>query len=212
MDRQIDKRFEQAYFDTYCDGKPYYKTLSAHLFGFNWLVFYLCLAFNKPKEDMVNWLRGKSLLDAGCAFGHVVHDFSEAGVLACGYDCAEYAITNSLPSVQEDVWLGDSVDVLPNFRENSFDIVFSNSFQYARSDEELALFLSESQRISRYFTFIITATPDSEDHGRPLANDTPYSVWISRAEWEKKLKDAGFQEVIFVDLLPFAAFNQIPEV
>lgn len=70
-------------------------------------------------------LRGKHVLEVGCAKGFVVEDLRSLGVDAWGVDVSEYAISHAPSSVQSFLRVADVRDLPEIFNKDEFDFTFS---------------------------------------------------------------------------------------
>lgn len=76
-------------------------------------------------EKIVNDLQPKTVLDAGCAMGHLVAALRDRGVEAYGIDISEYAITHTREDIREYCFQGSLAEPMPEGLPEKFDLVVS---------------------------------------------------------------------------------------
>lgn len=64
-------------------------------------------------ERIVNDLQPKTVLDAGCAMGHLVAALRDRGVEAYGIDISEYAVTHAREDIREYCFQGSLAEPMP---------------------------------------------------------------------------------------------------
>ena len=77
-------------------------------------------------EQIVNALHPRTVLDAGCASGHLVAALRDRGVEAYGIDISEYAISMVREDVREYCAVCSLTDPLPEKLPGKFDLVISS--------------------------------------------------------------------------------------
>jgi SAM-dependent methyltransferase len=88
-------------------GARYYETYTGGAYEFEgeWADF-----FNGLADRIIRLFDPRTVLDAGCAKGFLVHALRERGVEAYGVDVSEYAVANALESVRPYVRLGSMTE------------------------------------------------------------------------------------------------------
>lgn len=76
-------------------------------------------------ERIVNDLQPKTVLDAGCAMGHLVAALRDRGVEAYGIDISEYAVTHAREDIREYCFQGSLAEPMPKGLPERFDLVVS---------------------------------------------------------------------------------------
>jgi SAM-dependent methyltransferase len=139
-------------------------------------------------------LTGKSsLLDVGCAKGFMLHDLKELipGISVKGLDVSEYAITNALPTVRDDVQVADARS-LP-FPDKSFDVVISINTVHNLDRVDCIRALSEIERVARGGAFItVDAYRDDEEMRRMYAWNLTAKTILSVDDWIELFAEAGY--------------------
>jgi SAM-dependent methyltransferase len=139
-------------------------------------------------------LTGKSsLLDVGCAKGFMLHDLKELipGISVKGLDVSEYAITNALPTVRDDVQVADARS-LP-FPDKSFDVVISINTVHNLDRVDCIRALSEIERVARGRAFItVDAYRDDEEMRRMYAWNLTAKTILSVDDWIELFAEAGY--------------------
>lgn len=139
-------------------------------------------------------LTGKSsLLDVGCAKGFMLHDLKELipGISVKGLDVSEYAITNALPTVRDDVQVADARS-LP-FPDKSFDVVISINTVHNLDRVDCIRALSEIERVARGKAFItVDAYRNDEEMRRMYAWNLTAKTILSVDDWIELFAEAGY--------------------
>lgn len=139
-------------------------------------------------------LTGKSsLLDVGCAKGFMLHDLKELipGITVKGVDVSEYAITNALPTVRDDVQVADAKS-LP-FPDKSFDVVVSVNTVHNLDRSDCIRALSEIERVARGRAFItVDAYRNDEEMRRMYAWNLTAKTILSVDDWIGLFAEAGY--------------------
>jgi SAM-dependent methyltransferase len=139
-------------------------------------------------------LTGKSsLLDVGCAKGFMLHDLKELipGISVKGLDVSEYAITNALPTVRDDVQVADARS-LP-FPDKSFDVVISINTVHNLDRVDCIRALSEIERVARGKAFItVDAYRNEEEMRRMYAWNLTAKTILSVDDWIELFAEAGY--------------------
>lgn len=139
-------------------------------------------------------LTGKSsLLDVGCAKGFMLHDLKELipGISVKGVDVSEYAITNALPTVRDDVQVADAKS-LP-FPDKSFDVVVSVNTVHNLDRSDCIRALSEIERVARGRAFItVDAYRNDDEMRRMYAWNLTAKTILSVDDWIELFAEAGY--------------------
>ena len=134
-----------------------------------------------------------SLLDVGCAKGFMLNDFKKLipGLKVKGIDVSEYAIANSLESVNHDLQVADARE-LP-FEDGSFDLVISINTVHNLEQSELIKSLKEIQRVSRKNAFITVDAYRNEEEKEAMFdwNLTAKTI-LSVNDWKELFREAGY--------------------
>lgn len=194
----MNDAFGKEYFDHYCLNESYDDTLHIHLTTFNRIAAGYALILKKPINEINLWLQKQKILEAGCAMGHVVGDLIYNGVDCEGYDISDYAITNTVPLARGKTWCGDHATELPKMRDEQYDIVFANSFQYIKDTEKLIIILRQAYRVCKHSLIFVSVTTE----GLYRAITDRNQIWDlqivqSKKWWENLLKECGFQYVFW---------------
>lgn len=112
----VSEQYNKAYYDQYDVGvgKVNYEN-SEYTKDF----------LEKIAEHIVDDLHPKTVLDAGCAMGHLVAALRDRGVEAYGVDISEYAISKVREDVKPYCAVGSLTDPLPGSFPKHFDLVTS---------------------------------------------------------------------------------------
>ena len=134
-----------------------------------------------------------SLLDVGCAKGFMMHDLAEMipGITVKGLDISEYAITNTVESMQSHVQVADA-RMLP-FQDNSLEVVISINTIHNLAREECGKALQEIERVSRGRSYItIDAYRSEEEKARMYAWNLTAQTIMHVDEWKAFFADVGY--------------------
>lgn len=133
------------------------------------------------------------VLDVGCAKGFFLHDLQEAlpGIDVNGIDISQYAIENSIESVQSKVRLGDARQL--EFPDSSFDFVMSINTIHNLDRDDCAKALTEIQRVSGGKSFItVDAYRNETERERMEAWNLTALTMMSVDEWKEFFKEVGY--------------------
>ena len=79
-----------------------------------WLQF-----FGYVAEEIVRQLGPRTALDVGCAKGFLVECLRDRGVVACGFDVSEYAISEVRPDMRPYCWVGSAASAI----DKDYDLI-----------------------------------------------------------------------------------------
>jgi len=136
---------------------------------------------------------GMKVLDVGCAKGFMMHDLCEGipGIQVTGIDISEYAITNCIGSMRENVQVGNAKKL--NFPDNSFDVTISINTIHNLELDECIMALKEIERVSQLGSFItVDAYRSDEEKERMFAWNLTAKTILSVDEWLRVFKEAGY--------------------
>uniref|UniRef100_UPI00404A927C thiamine pyrophosphate-binding protein n=1 Tax=Fulvivirga sp. TaxID=1931237 RepID=UPI00404A927C len=113
--------------------------------------------WHKVAQDIIAYYKlkpGDRILEVGCAKGFLLHDLLQVlpGLKVKGIDISDYAVSQALPDVREDILVGDAVS-LP-FEDKSFDLVISLNTLSELSAEACKKAIHEIGRVSKDSSFI----------------------------------------------------------
>ena len=182
-DREIARKFGKEFFDG--DRSHGYG-------GFSYNPKFWSLVVPTLKEYF-SLTSDSSLLDVGCAKGFMLHDIAAAipGIDLKGIDVSEYAISNAIDDIQQNVMVADARE-LP-FEDNSFDVVISINTIHNLEKDDLAQALQEIERVSKGNSFITVDAYKSEDEKeRMYAWNLTAKTIMSVDEWVRFFEKAGY--------------------
>ena len=184
-DRKIAREFEKDFFDG--DRRNGYG-------GFNYNPrFWQPVVPNF--QSYYNLSKTSSLLDVGCAKGFMLHDFTEMipGINVQGIDISNYAIQNSMESVNNKLQVADARE-LP-FQDDSFDLVISITTVHNFDREDCMTALKEISRVSKGNAFItVDAYRNKEEKEAMLAWNLTALTYMHVEEWKKLFKETGYDK------------------
>ena len=93
---------------------------------------------------------GKSCLVLGSAYGYEVYQLRQLGIDAHGLDVSQWAYDQADASLKPDhLTIGDVLDILPTYKRNEWDYIFSRDFLGCFTDGELATLISSMNRVCK---------------------------------------------------------------
>jgi SAM-dependent methyltransferase len=134
-----------------------------------------------------------SVLDVGCAKGFFLYDLKRTfpSITIAGIDISEYAISNSLPDVKNDLKIGNATK-LP-FQSNTFDFVISINTIHNLNRDDCALALQEIERVTKGNSFItVDAYRNGEEKTRMEAWNLTALTMMSVDEWKDFFLEVGY--------------------
>lgn len=182
--RAIARRFDQEFFDG--DRKYGYG-------GFSYSPKYWEPVI-PDLESHFGSLKGKSVLDVGCAKGFMLFDMVRMipAVKVAGLDVSRYAIENSLPQVKPHVVVGDAKS-LP-YASASFDLVISINTVHNLELAECKLALKEISRVSKGSAFItVDAYSNEVEKERMMAWNLTAKTILSVDDWKNLFIEVGYE-------------------
>lgn len=135
-----------------------------------------------------------SVLDVGCAKGFMMYDFTQIipGITVKGIDISDYAIDNAIEEMKPHVKVGNAIN-LP-FEDNSFDIVISITTIHNLDKDEIAVALSEIERVSSKGSFITVDAYRNEEERERMYNWNLTAKTIMSVEgWKSFFKEVGYR-------------------
>lgn len=142
-------------------------------------------------------LRGKKLLDVGCACGSIAAGLAKAGVYVSGCDCNEHMIT-----MGRRQWLADQLKIcdatnLHYWADGTFDCVHSNQVYEHLKPELVPFILREAARVTvpgGLLFAVLDTTEMYERQGRRLEDEDPTHTCVKpMAWWHEMLADNGWR-------------------
>ncbi len=113
------------------------------------------------------------------------------GIKVAGIDISKYAIANCLPSVREDVQVGNAVR-LP-FGDDSFDIVISINTVHNLELEDCKEALREISRVAQRGSFVtVDAYSNEQQRERMFAWNLTAKTILSVEEWKSLFEEVGY--------------------
>lgn len=144
-------------------------------------------------------LRGRLVLDAGCACGAIAQGIQDAGAFACvGVDLCEHMLAigrQRFPYLK--LWTCDAIN-LHHFPDACFDAIHSAQSAEHWRPEYVPLILAELHRVTRPggLLFVCLDTVELfERQGRDVLKEDPTHVCIRPREWwHDRLSGAGWRD------------------
>jgi len=125
-------------------------------------------------------LKGKKVLDLGCAKGFLVEDLRSMGIDAYGIDISNYAISQAKDVVKPYLLQADARVALKKYKDEEFNLIFSRWFIYCFEDEELLTLVKDMNRVSELQVHIIKTDANTDFY-----NIKPIDTYLSSLPLEK---------------------------
>lgn len=161
----MDQVYNKQYYDQYdMDGTSVNYRESRQLAAF----------FKEIAQRIAADLRPKTVLDAGCAMGHLVAALRDLGVEAYGIDISEYAISMVREDVRPYCVVGSLADPLPAALPDRFDLIVSLEVleHLSETDGQKAI----ANLCSHTDQFLFCSTPDDFEDPTHI-NVQPTAYW-----------------------------------
>jgi len=149
-------------------------------------------------ESHFGSLRGKSVLDVGCAKGFMLYDMTRLipNVKVAGLDISRYAIENSPLAVRPHVTVGDAKS-LP-YPSDSFDLVISINTVHNLELAECKAAIKEISRVSKGSAFIsVDAYSNELERQRMMAWNLTAKTILSVDDWKSLFEEIGYEGDFF---------------
>ena len=181
-DREIACRFGKEYFDG-----PRAQGYGGYVYDGRWR------SVARRLKEYYHLGESCSIADIGCAKGFLLYDLKELMPKArvAGIDISEYACQNSMGSVRPVICAGNAKD-LP-WPDQSFDLVLSINTLHNLELSECRQALSEIQRVSREYAYVVVDAYRDEGQRQQLMD------WILTAktfmhveEWKRLFQEARY--------------------
>lgn len=188
--------FEKREFDQYCFGKTYESTLDIHLFSYEILKYCYGGFIDGSVEE---WLKKQTVIDAGCAMGHVIKDLTDSGINCYGYEISNYAIKNAIKSVRHRMIKSDHNTMLGSLVDNACSILLTNSFQYSKDERQIESWVCAAKRICSHSMIFISTTIQSLN--RCISGSRIFEMQIVKPSlwWEHLFLGTGFSRVKWIN-------------
>lgn len=142
-------------------------------------------------DDLVDHgIMPETLLDLGCATGHLVSDFRELGVRAYGIENDENIMAKSVcPQFCKVMDIRD----LSSIKDAQFDIIYANSLMYFMPQELTGEhgILKDLHRICHKAVYLCNPFK-----GETYLSSDPYRKFLAKPSWwAKQFEEAGFKKL-----------------
>lgn len=159
MDKnQIHMFYDANYYSSFIPGLPYERNE-------RWLNF-----FDNVAKHIVEEIKPKTVLDAGCALGFLVEALRKRGVQAFGVDISEYAIQNVHPDIREFCWVGSIAEAFPQKYDLIVSIEVIEHLPIPEAERAIENFCQHSDQV------LFSSTPDEYKEATHV-NVQPVEHW-----------------------------------
>lgn len=136
-------------------------------------------------KNIVDTLHPKTVLDAGCATGHLVAALRDLGVEAYGIDISDYAISVVREDIRQYCAVGSLVDPIPEHFPKKYDVVITiEVLEHLMAEEGKKAIANLCQYTDR---IIFASTPDDFD-------DPTHINVQPREYWARIFAECGFMD------------------
>lgn len=193
--RALAMKFGHEYFDG-----PREQGYGGYVYDRRWQ------AVAKRLMERYNLTATSKYLDVGCAKGFLLHDLSEAcpGINVSGLDISAYAKEQALPSVKENITLGNCRR-LP-YPDDFFDAAVAINTIHNLDADGCKQAVRELMRVTRHKTKIFIQV---DAYSTPEEKEL-FEIWMLTAktylqphEWETLFKEAGYAGDYFWTIIGF---------
>lgn len=164
------KLYDEEYYKNNCGPDPYDSQYTINF-------------FNTVAENIIRNFRPETILDVGCAMGHLVSALRERGVKAYGIDISEYAISRVQPEIKPYCRVFSILDGLPSNFPQKYDLLVTIEVAEHLYEEEGEIFIDN---ICKYSDKIIFSSTSSD-----IFEKTHYNVQQPEY-WAKRFAKSGF--------------------
>lgn len=148
-------------------------------------------------------IRGKKVLDIGCAHGFLVEYLVELGADAYGMDSSEYAVSQASPEIADRIILGD-VTVEDDFikvataarleKGEKFDLIIDQDMIMCLDDAGAKICCSLAKKYGSYIIHFLGDSPHIDqwynyhtiDEWAELSGRTSQEKWTPKPGWSEK--------------------------
>jgi SAM-dependent methyltransferase len=167
-------------------GARYYATYNGGAYEFegDWANF-----FNGLADRIIRQLQPRTVLDAGCAKGFLVHALRERGVEAYGIDVSEYAVANAIESVRPFVRIGSMTEPL----DRRYDLI--TCIEAIEHVEPSQVRAAVDTLCAATDVVLLSSTGDGEHYGEPS-----HTSMRPPEEWAALFAEHGFLRDVDIDV------------
>ncbi len=144
--------------------------------------------------EKYNLTSKSSILDVGCGMGHLIYELKN--LLNCrvrGIDISEYAKSNTIESIREDIEIVDIKGPL-YFMDQEFDLAVSIMTLHNLEIPDLELSISEIVRVSRASYIAVESYRDSQELFNLQCWALTCQSFLSPRAWEWVLSKNGYSD------------------
>jgi len=143
-------------------------------------------------EDILHVYQPRSLLDVGCAKGHMLYDFRRyrPRMKLAGIDISKYAITNALPAMKRYLKVC-SAESLP-YETKEFDLIVSINTIHNLPFRGVRKALQEIERVGKHAYITVDAYRTEEQRKAVLDWNLTARTILHADEWVGVFRDAGY--------------------
>jgi SAM-dependent methyltransferase len=175
-DGPADAVYGARYYETYTGG--------AYEFEGEWVPF-----FNGLADRIVTQFNPRTVLDAGCAKGFLVHVLRERNVEAYGIDVSEYAIANAVESVRPHVRVASMTEPL----DRRYDLITCiEVIEHVPPDQVEAAVATLAAATD---TVLLSTTGEPEHYGEPS-----HTTMKGAEDWAALFARHGFLRDLDIDV------------
>lgn len=135
--------YDQKYFDGGKPGHPAGYTFYERTAGEDWWLMATRILLDKLP------LKGKKVLEIGCAKGFLIQELRARGVKAYGIDVSEYAIAQAPDEVKKYIKIGKAPKALGKYKNNEWDYIISLKTLNLLTEKQVIQTIKKANRIAK---------------------------------------------------------------
>lgn len=166
-------------------GEEYYKTLGDLPYdNIEW-----AHVFERIADRIVNDIRPNTVLDVGCAMGHLVAALRDRGVQAYGIDVSQYAISKVREDIKQYCKIASILEPLPKELPQKYDLVITIEVIEHLYEEDGLIFIDN---ICKYSNDIIFSSSPDDIYDVTHLNVQQPEYWAKKFAKNKYYKEMEY--------------------
>ena len=133
------------------------------------------------------------ILDVGCGKGFLLHEFKQLlpGCTIAGFDISEHGLNTAKEEVRDKLFQHSAAEPFPH-ADGAFDLVYSINALHNLPIEQLAVALSEMQRVAKHRFLVAESFRSSEELFNLQCWALTCETFLRPASWEWLFAQAGY--------------------